>query len=704
MIASMLTPGTFTWGDAVPVVLVTVLVLFVPGGVSVLAARGRALTAMALGPAVTVTEITAGGVLASLAGVRWGAVPLALTTVAGWVVAAGLGWLVTRRHRRRRTRRDAPGVAAEASGAATASGAAEASPVQPSEGGGRWWEVVLGVLGVLAAFAVVARVMTRAQEVPTLFPQHPDTIFHLGLAQWMASTGDISFLHSNGFVYPGRTTGGYPVGFHDVTATLAMLTGVPVVVATSCAVLVMAGLVWPLGMLALARSILGRSPAVCLVAPFVAVLFTAYPYMIMGFGVLWPNLLGQALLPGVLTVTMAFPAWIRARRVPPGGLGLSALLLLAGLPGLTMAHPNATITWLLFATIAMLVALARSLPRARAGGARAVGLTLAAAVLAVLPLAYVFSRRVPSMMNTGNPGPELSTGQAWHDVLNLAPREARDLTLLAVLAVVGAVLVIVWRRSALWAVIAAVVMQALFWGNVAVDSPAWRAFTWPWYNNAVRLSVAAVLPLSLLVTAALAIPAVAAGRWVTRHRSSQPAGRAWTPTLVQVGTAGVLLAAVTVPPVAWAGTKVSWLRPYFHPGVARSWASVTEQDGLRALAAHIPPGAVTAENPWNGGSYLYIVSGRRLLWPTEKANTTPDRMLLGQRLDAAATDPAVCRAAQADGVQYALTGGVPFLWAKAEELQDYAGVDAIASGTAPGWSRVAQAGGYTLWKLTRCAG
>lgn len=695
MIGPMLTPGTFTWGEAVPVVLVAILVLFVPGGVSVLTARGRPLTALALGPAITVTEITAGGVLASLAGVRWGAVPFLLTAVAGWLVAGVLGWLVTSRHRRRTTPHDAAAVEAKAE--------AEASSVQPPADGGRRWEVAAGGLGVLAAFAVVATVMTLSEEVPTLFPQHPDTIFHLGLAQWMVGSGDISILHSNGFAYPGRGTGGYPVGFHDVTATLTMLTGVPVVVATSCAVLVMAGLVWPLGMLALGRSVLGRNPAVCLLAPFVAVLFTAYPYMIMGFGVLWPNLLGQALLPGVLAVTMPFPAWIQARRVPPGGLGLSMLLLLAALPGLTMAHPNATITWLLFATIALVIALLRALPRARAAGGRSVVLTVAAAVLVVLPLAYVGSLQVGSMVKTGTPGPELSTDQAWHDVLNLAPRGARDLTLLAVLTVVGAVLVIVWRRSALWAVIGAVIMQTLFWGNVAVDSPAWRMVTWPWYNNAVRLSVAAVLPLSLLVTAALSIPAMAAAGWLVRRRAAGTEHRIVTAPLVQVGVAGVLLAAVVLPHLAWGRAKVSWLRPYFHPGIARSWASLTEQRGLRELATHIPPDAVTAENPWNGGSYLYIVSGRRLLWPTEKANTTPDRMLLGQRLDAAATDPAVCRAAQADGVQYALTGGVPFLWANHKDLREYAGVDAIATGRAPGWSRVAQAGGYTLWKLTRCA-
>ena len=97
--------------------------------------------------------------------------------------------------------------------------------------------------------------------------------------------------------------------------TVAQLTHAPIVVSASSVALVTAGLIWPLGCIFLARTVFGPSRTVTYAAAFGSVAFSAFPFWLMGYGVLWANLLGQALLP----------LWVRLPRdgSPAGGDPLS---------------------------------------------------------------------------------------------------------------------------------------------------------------------------------------------------------------------------------------------------------------------------------------------------------------------------------------------------------------------------------------------
>ncbi len=96
-----------------------------------------------------------------------------------------------------------------------------AAPQAPS------WALPLALLaGTALAALVVGYVLLRTSGSPEAFPQHPDTIFHLGATQWMATNQDVSFQH--GVQFSGTATNrGYPVGFHAMAATVSILTGAP---------------------------------------------------------------------------------------------------------------------------------------------------------------------------------------------------------------------------------------------------------------------------------------------------------------------------------------------------------------------------------------------------------------------------------------------------------------------------------------------
>jgi len=366
----------------------------------------------------------------------------------------------------------------------------------------------------------------------------------------------------------------------------------------------------------------------------------------------------------------------------------ATILLLATVPGIVVAHPNAFVTLLLFAALMAAEVLLgkawrvrRDRPRLAAAGyvfvVVAPGVALAAST-------YLGPK---AMRLSGRPGPELPSSEAITDMLLFAPRQAAELWVLAALVAVGAGIVLLRHRGRRWLVAGMIITSALFYLNVAVDNPTARLVTWPWYNNAVRLAVIGVLPAALLATASLA----AGARLVTKRFRLPP----WVPAV----TVALLFVVVTGGGYVQAHRRV--LNPFFHPAPSHSWASGQELRALHSLARLVPTDAVVAENAWNGGSYMYVVSGRHMLFPTEKARTSGDRMLLALRLDEVGTSPNVCAAARRQRVRFAITGGRPFAWAGRRGTQQYAGVDAVGSSDA--FRKVAQEGPFTLYQMVKCA-
>lgn len=646
----ILVPGTTSWWEAIPAFVMALVLLFVPGTAAALAARVRPLAAVTVGPVLSTTFLTFSGVVCGALGIRWTVPVLVASLVVCVVVAGGLGRLLSRRQ-------------------------------PPDEAG----PLVATAVGLALALGIFLVSMYPQIQTPEAIPQHPDTIFHLGAAQLMLARGDISVLHAAGFILPSGT-GFYPAAFHDFTASIALLTGSSVVVASSVFVIAIAGVAWPLGCVGLALSVLGRRRSVAVAAAVASVCFTGFPYFLMGFGVLWPNLFGQALLPSVLLLVVSALGSLAPQPYAAAPRRTSVYLLLVSLPGLALAHPNALIAFGVFAAVLL---LGRLLARAWRGRAhRRVVLVNTGAAIAIVAIAMAgFSLRSSSMFHTGAPGPELTANEAFRDMVLFAPRETNELALLAVFVFAGAAVMLVRHRGSRWLVAGLGIFLALFWVNVAVDSPTARFFTWPWYNNAVRLQSVAILPAAIAAAATFVYLGDVVARAARRPQTS-------------LAVSSVVLVAFLGVTHGYIGPHRNILHRYFHPKPAYSWVTDQELRSLRALSQHIPPGDVVAANPWNGGTYLYVVSGRRLLVPTEKANMGHDRQLLSLHLNTVGTDPAVCAAAERSHVVWAITGGQPFSWV-GNQMRLYAGIDHV--GTSPAWKRVATSAPYTLYQRVACA-
>jgi len=364
------------------------------------------------------------------------------------------------------------------------------------------------------------------------------------------------------------------------------------------------------------------------------------------------------------------------------------VLLMATLPGLAVAHPNALVNFLMLGYLMLAgVVLGKSWEIRRRHplqAAASVGSLLAATGLTVAASTRVEFKG--GMRRVGTPSPSRGHRQALHDMLLFAQNGGAGLRVLAVLVAVGLVIVIVRGRGYRWVIAALIITDALFYLMVSEDTAIARVFTWPWDNEPVRLAALAALPAILLATVAFA---TGAGLLKTHLRLPLWASTVTFPLLFVVATGG-----------AYVDAHRQVLEPYFHPVPSMSWANNQELRALRTLGQKIPIHAVVAENPWNGGGYMYIVSGRRMLFPTGTDRTAGDRTLLADSLDDVGSAPLVCAAARRLSVQFAITGGTAFGMARERAFQ-YGGVDAVGSSGA--FHKVASAGPYTLYQMVRCA-
>ena len=579
--------GTTTWWQAVPVVAVAALLLFAPGTVAARIAGYRWQDAVGLGPVLTAGALAVTGVAAGAAGVDWGVLPLV-----GTLVLLGVGGLLVRLAGRRSA---------------------------PPETGPPWSLVVALALAAVAVGSVVVGVTGR----PTAFPQSPDTIYHLGSIRWMLEQHDISVLHAGGFASLSGS-GFYPALFHGYAATVAMVTGCSAVVAASSSALVVAALAWPAGVVLLARRVVGTGWAPTVAAGLASAVFSAFPYWLLGYGVLWPNVFGQALLPAALVLLVD---------VVDGPGRVRALLLLgAAAPGLALAHPNAFVAFGLIGAAVVLGGLLRAAWHRRERRGSAAGwLALAAVSTLVLAAGWLVVTRRSEAMRASNPlGPEMSLRDGLVDAVFFAPRNLAPLWVAGVLVLAGAVVLLV-RRRGWWLVLAHAGIAGGYVLNATVDTERTRLLTWPWYNNSPRLGALMALTAAVLLTAALAAVAQLATRRLPRVPA--PAAALVVAVVLVLVTGGL----------AW-GPHRSALGQYFDRPEANAFASDAEIDDLRELGRRLPADAVVAANPWKGAPYLYLASGERLLFPTEKAWFPGDRDLLGRRLDEASSDPSVCAA------------------------------------------------------------
>ena len=628
-----------------------------------------------MAPAISIAIIAGTGVVAPVVGLAWGPGPIAtVTALTSLALLAARLWISRRRPER-----------------PTAGPHQQSAPVAT-------WCVAWPLSAALTGYTV-----GRVLNTPDAISQTYDAVFHLNAVEWILKTDNASSLR---FLMEAPEGSVYPLGWHTLIAAAMKLCGATdIPLATNAMVLAVAGLVWTSGCLALTHILLRGRPLALLVAAVMAGSFSAFPILLLNWGVLYPNFLSVALLPALLAAARELVPTAGAR---PTGLVLPAGAL--GVGGLGLTQPNTAATLLLalvILAVARAVTTVRTPPAERPAGALRRQALVSGGLAAALVLTWILMR------------PPRSAGELWGanyaasssigEAITSMPAPLWMIWVPAVLAFIGFVAAL--RTDGYrWLAALHATTGALYVVARSTQDADLRFFmVGIWYNDSNRL--AALLPVTAVPLAALGMLAVA--RWARALAARLSAVQWARGACERLAAAGervrilswwrwvaypaVVTALVLTGPLSTAMSNTVWLleQTYlFSPGSP----SITPDE--RALIDELPDlidkDAVVAVDPRSGAALAYALAGVDTTLKHLLHRHDPEVYVIQDKLNKAATDPTVCPAIRKLGATYALY----FPGKTISDQKPFPGFTHLD--TAPGFELVAKQGDAALYRITAC--
>lgn len=666
-----------SWIEAIPQLAIAALVLFVPGTLLLLAAGAPWRRAASFAPPASVGAVGLLGILADLAGVRFGLPVVAATTVIASLLLAGC---------RLGLRRLLP----------SSTGGAAPVPSTIERRGAQAGRDLSFVGAVAIPVVVLGRRLGSAIGSPHRISQTYDAVFHLNTTRYIVETGVGSSLRLARW---GAGTGGfYPAAWHDLAALVAV--NGDVVVATQALGLVVGALVWPVSMLVLVRRLLGPRRGVLFATAAVLSGLTAFPARMLDYGVLYPFLLGIALTPAVITVALIALSPRRER----GDLHGIPLLVVAGsgILGLALAHTGVLLALLLLVS-PYVVIRGFEFARERWEEGRRVSTAMVAVVVLVVALEVarvVNGSQAVAVLRTQDWPARVTPIQAVGAWLTSSPHNFGIPWVFAALVLLG-IGVALATRGLRWLVVAHFLVAVPYVFAAGVDSDLSQLISGFWYNDATRIG--ALYPLTAAPLAATGLAWLASRVWavVVPRAARLPwllRGRRLYPVTVGLVTVGLL---VTMRDPSLQQAYASLARVYSIPPTAAAQGTLLSADEwtlLQRLPSLIPPGSRVADNPWNGSALAYAVSNVPVMVPQLSGYPTGDPEIVADGLARATESPAVCRSLERLRIRYVLDFGPP-LWID-DRYWAYPGLTGLS--TSPAVRLMDQVGGARLYEITAC--
>ena len=617
------------------------LVLTLPGLPAVLALRLRPLTALVALVPFSLVVITLAAEAGRLLGVRWTFLsPLLLAAVLGAAL-----WPL-----RRRLRADPGAAEGEPNGDAPATrrSVEDVGPSGPlsalaASSRGRAAVIVTGLLiggGVVAVRAL--SVMGSVHAVSQTY----DNVFHLSAVRHILRLGDASAWTVGGMTALPGVERYYPSLWHQTVSLATQLSGQEIPLVSNMVMLLLAAVVWPLGLMALMRTCTTAGPLGWMAAGALAGVTGAFPLMMMSWGLVLPYFLSLTLMPMVLIVIahLVGVAPASRQRLRPAQL---AVLLPVVCAAAALAHPQAVFSGIaLGVPVLVWASVVRIRERCVHGpgpGRRAWRLSVfTALVLALVLPAWVLLR--PSASSSFWT-PTASLTEAVGQTLSLVPNDSPTWVPMGLLVLACGAAVLLGSRSR-WLLVPCAAAMAMSVAARSLPEGSLRYLvTGNWYSDSHRI-------VALLAVGT--IPVLALGLEVLLHRAARalPVLRgAAAPALAIVAVLAVLLPSVLSPSsrgsAQFAATQ--WQ--------SEQLLSADERELIERLPEVVPDGAVIATNALNGSSLAYALADRDVLNIYMAFQAEPEVHLLNLALDDAHRRPVVCDAVQELGVEYALDFG-----------------------------------------------
>ncbi len=659
-----------SWYSTLPVFLASLAVLFIPGSLIAASLRLRGLTFLAVAPVLSVFTVAATAIVLPYMGLSWSLAP---AVVAALVLAA----LLFAASYLTRDRLAAP---------------SRLQFKRPTPA------VYVAVTGFLVGSLSIASELHQAFGRPDNISQTFDNVFHLNAVRYILDTGNGSSLTLTSMTNGDNPPYFYPAAWHDLASLVVQITGAPISVAANVLNICIAAVVWPLGCMFLTQVVTKGNGYVVGAAGLLAAGFSAFPLLLLDFGVLYPNFLALSMLPTALAAVAVFFAAGDIRRIP----ALARFALAPSLAaGLAIAHPNGLMSLVALSAPILLFSYVRYCvrQRRRALGYRGiivfgVGLVVAFAVMAVM------WKLIRPPAEASGWKPVQTVGQAVGEVMTNSPMHHAPAWAVSGLMLLG-IAVLARRRHNLWFLVSFLVSAVLFVVVSAGPDPWFRnVLTGVWYNDSYRL--AALLPI-------VAVPLSAIGlAWLIKRCqlwwfSSRETRSKWFGTRDRVQVVGaivlpvVLLAMALVFQTLPLGSSITSARNIYSTTPSAPLVNQDEMALLDELDKYVPQNATIAVNPWNGSAMAFALADRNTTSKHTLTTYTPAVLVVNDRLRDAVSDPEVCKAVHATGVGYALNFGTQEVHG-----EDHGFKGLLIEKATPGFQLLAQVGEAKLFKVTAC--
>ena len=684
------------WLSLLPILLSAAALLFIPGALVGASAGLRTPLIIGLAPAISIAIISGTGVAAPILALPWG-----LTAVAAATAILCLAALATRRLMAGRYPQDAD------------SGATGLRPGLRS--------IAVWCAAWPLSAAATGLTIGRILNTPDAISQTFDAVFHLNAVEWILQTNNASSLRLFLEAPQGSV---YPLGWHTLVALAMKLCGATSIpMATNATVLAVAGLVWTSGCLTLTHVLFHGRPAALLTAAVMAGSFTVFPFVLLNWGVLYPNFLSIALLPSLLAAIRALVPTGDASPTPrPAGLLPATALGAAGL-GLTQPNTIATLllTSVILTTARLITSLRAPLDERPANALRRQSLITGALVVGlVIVWLYMRPPRESAIW-----GPSYATSGSVGEAVTSMPVQLPVIWVPAVLTLLGFIAALRTNGYRWLAALHATTGALYVVARSAQDGDLRFFMVGIWYNDASRLG--GLIPVTAVPLAALGM--LAAARWgreacgacgriiqgITASRARETRGlpglrrvREACERLIASGRARplvwrssaccviVLLLVATGPLSGAMSDSVKILEQSYMLAPDSSSLTTDEYALINELPSLIEPDAVIAVDPKSGAALAYALSGADTTVKHLFHRHDADLDIIEKKLNRASADPAVCTALKDVGATYALY----FPGKTISNQKAFVGFTHLD--TAPGFELVAERGQASLYRITAC--
>ncbi|MEO8518963.1 MAG: DUF6541 family protein [Dermatophilaceae bacterium] len=722
---------TSNWALAVLPALVAALLLVVPGLIVNLGLGARGFDALGLAPLSSVGVLAIGTLMVPAVVGRWSLAAVAISLGLVLLVAVS-GRLVIALWSGRRgpgqPELSVRGVWSGVLGLRTPRIWWMSQPWRPRRRT-VWWLEAAGLAAGLVAVNFVLGVHDPNSPSQTI-----DAGFHYNAVLGVMHSG----LPDGGHVAAASgaaATGWYPPLWHDLTALTSSLAGVNVAIGANAVGWAIGGVVWPLSMVWLCSRILPHARLITTLALGLCTgAITLFPYIMLSYGVLWPNVLSLAALPAAIALTLmvirllprspqaledissageaadgAALDEIEVAEVLHGqslGPGLSWWTVLSagflGVVGMFFAHPGAVFALGIWAFVGAVLLSGRLVVRSRADGPRQLRRALRWLLLGWLVALALFASMdlVPALNSVRDFN--------WHNLMTMNQAMGQALTLSTIItnaswALGAATLWGFYRLLKIprlrWLLLSHVFLVFLY--ILCAGSKTWlsRELTGFWYNDAQR--VAALIPMTAVPLAAIGITSAAdaLGRVVSRV-SADVFGRLVSPRrALGVATVGMLLV-ISVLPGQGLGQGAAVLHDrYNNENFSNLIVTADEQVLYERLATQLPAGATVLGSPFSGAQFSAIWSGHGVVIPHTTSNPTPDVALVSRSFKSFMTDPKVCAAVKRLKVG-AVVDDHDLFFPDDERQADYAGL--VNLYTTPGLVPIGHGATVTIYRVGDC--